>query len=171
MATPDPLAQLPVEVVSTSFDLFEIVLGVAILVVVVFIHGAGIRRISRYFSGKWVHVTTDTPHWRVNLLFGTVVAQLVIVHLVEVLVWAIPIYWLNLIPSFSSAAFFAAETYTTLGEGIVRLPQSWRQLGPIIAVSGLFTFGWTSSVLVYVMTQFGTLDTHHAERKKVAKTT
>jgi hypothetical protein len=50
----------------------------------------------------------------------------------------------------------------------VRLPPSWRQLGPIIAVSGLFTFGWTSSVLVYVMTQFGTLDTHHAERKKIA---
>jgi hypothetical protein len=46
---------------------------------------------------------------------------------------------------------------------------SWRQLGPIIAVSGLFTFGWTSSVLVYVMTQFGTLDTHHAERKKAAE--
>jgi hypothetical protein len=51
----------------------------------------------------------------------------------------------------------------------VRLPPSWRQLGPIIAVSGLFTFGWTSSVLVYVMTQFGMLDTHHAERKKAAK--
>ena len=71
-------------------------------------------------------------------------------------------------PNLSVAAFFAAETYTTLGEGAVRLPLSWRQLGPIIAVSGLFTFGWTSSVLVYVMTQFGTLDTHHAERKKIA---
>jgi hypothetical protein len=168
MIPPDPLDRLPVEVVSTSFDLFQIVLGIAILVVVVFIHGAGIRRISRYFSGRWVHVTTETPHWRVNLLFGVVVAQLVIVHLIEVVVWALPIYWLNLIPNLSSAAFFAAETYTTLGEGVVRLPPSWRQLGPIIAVSGLFTFGWTSSVLVYVMTQFGTLDTHHAEKKKAA---
>jgi hypothetical protein len=168
MVAPDPLAQLPVEVVYTSFHLFEIVLGIAILVVIVFIHGAGIRRISKYFSGRWVHVTTETPHWRVNLLFGIVVAQLVIVHLVEVVVWALPIYWLNLIPDFSSAAFFAAETYTTLGEGAVRLPQTWRQLGPIIAVSGLFTFGWTASVLVYVMTQFGTLDTSHAQRKKAA---
>jgi hypothetical protein len=165
----DPLAQLPVEVVSTSFDLLQIALGIAILVVVVFIHGAGIRRISRYFSGRWVHITTETPHWRVNLLFGSVIAQLVIVHLIEMMVWALPIYWLNLIPELSAAAFFAAETYTTLGEGVVRLPQNWRQLGPIIAVSGLFTFGWTSSVLVYVMTQFGKLDTHHAERKKAAE--
>jgi hypothetical protein len=168
MIPPDPLARLPVEVVATSFDLFEVVFGIAILVVVVFIHGAGIRRVSRYFSGRWVHVTTETPHWRVNILFGIVVAQLVIVHLVEVLVWALPIYWLNLIPDLSAAAFFAAETYTTLGEGVIRLPYSWRQLGPIIAVSGLFTFGWTSSVLVYVMTQFGSLDTRHAENKKIA---
>ena len=166
MVPPDPLAQIPAEVVFTSFHLFEILLGVAILIVIVFIHGAGIRRISKFFSGRWVHVSTDTPHWRVNLLFGVVVAQLVIVHLVEVVVWAIPIYWLNLIPDFSSAAFFAAETYTTLGEGSVRLPQTWRQLGPIIAISGLFTFGWTASVLVYVMTQFGTLDTSHAKKKK-----
>jgi hypothetical protein len=169
MIPQDPLAQLPVEVASTSFDLLQIALGIAILVVVVFVHGAGIRRISRYFSERWVHVTTETPHWRVNLLFGSVIAQLVIVHLIEVMIWALPIYWLNLIPELSAAAFFAAETYTTLGEGAVRLPLSWRQLGPIIAVSGLFTFGWTSSVLVYVMTQFGTLDTHHAERKKIAE--
>ncbi|WP_246504735.1 ion channel [Microvirga antarctica] len=168
MSPPDALAQLPVEMVYTSFHLFEILLGIAILIVIVFIHGAGIRRISRYFSARWVHVTTETPHWRVNLLFGVIVAQLVVVHLVEVIVWAIPIYALNLIPDFSSAAFFAAETYTTLGEGVVRLPQSWRQLGPVIAISGLFTFGWTSSVLVYVMTQFGTLDTSHAQRRKAA---
>ena len=92
MIPQDPLAQLPVEVVSTSFDLLQIALGVAVLVVVVFIHGAGIRRISRYFSERWVHVTTETPHWRVNLLFGSVIAQFVIVHLIEVMVWALPIY-------------------------------------------------------------------------------
>ena len=62
MIPQDPLAQLPVEVVSTSFDLLQIALGIAILVVVVFVHGVGIRRISRYFSGRWVHVTTETPH-------------------------------------------------------------------------------------------------------------
>src|SRR5215213_5952310 len=104
MISQDPLAQLPVEVASTSFDLLQIALGVAILVVVVFVHGAGIRRISRYFSERWVHVTTETPHWRINLLFGSVIAQLVIVHLIEVMVWALPIYWLGLIPELSAAA-------------------------------------------------------------------
>jgi len=28
------------------------------------------------------------------------------------------------------------------------LPAAWNMLSPIIAISGLFTFGWTGSVLV-----------------------
>ena len=61
MIPQNPLTQLPVELASASFDLLELALGIAILVVVVFIHGAGIRWISRYFSGRWVHVSTETP--------------------------------------------------------------------------------------------------------------
>ena len=47
----------------------------------------------------------------------------------------------------------------------VALPDRWRLIGPVIAISGLFTFGWTGSVLVYVMGQTGKL---HAERSKAA---
>jgi hypothetical protein len=31
------------------------------------------------------------------------------------------------------------------------LPNGWHMLAPIIAISGLFTFGWTGSVLVEVV--------------------
>lgn len=56
------------------------------------------------------------------------------------------------------------ESYTTLGEGSVTLPERWRLIGPIIAMSGLFTFGWTGSVLVNVMTEFGKLDRGQARK-------
>ena len=45
------------------------------------------------------------------------------------------------------------EAYTTLGESVVTLPDKYRLIGPVIAMSGLFTFGWTGSALVYVMSQ------------------
>ena len=35
------------------------------------------------------------------------------------------------------------------------MPETWRLAGPMIAISGLFTFSWTGSVLVYVMTEIG----------------
>ncbi|MGO4837464.1 ion channel, partial [Rhizobiaceae sp. 2RAB30] len=54
--------------------------------------------------------------------------------------------------------YFVLESYTTLGAGNIALPDQWRLLGPSIAMSGLFTFGWTGSVLVSIMTEFGKLD-------------
>ena len=61
------------------------------------------------------------------------------------------------------------ESYTTLGEGTVTLPDSWRLIGPMIAMSGLFTFGWTGSVLVSVMSDFLKFDRYassHAHKER-----
>ena len=63
-----------------------------------------------------------------------------------------------MIPTMRDSYFFVLESYTTLGEGSVALPDRWRLIGPIIAMSGLFTFGWTGSVLVSIMNEFGKLD-------------
>lgn len=60
--------------------------------------------------------------------------------------------------------YFVLESYTRLGEGAVRLPDGWRLIGPIMAMSGLFTFGWTGSLLVSIMTEFGKLDGGRARK-------
>ncbi|MEI7704940.1 MAG: hypothetical protein WCK73_10115, partial [Deltaproteobacteria bacterium] len=53
------------------------------------------------------------------------------------------------------ASYYAANTYTTLGYGSRMLPEQWRMVGPIMAISRLFTFGWTGSVLVDVVGRMG----------------
>ena len=60
--------------------------------------------------------------------------------------------------------YYVLANYTTLGEGNISLPDRWRLIGPIIAMSGLFTFGWTGSVLVSIMTEFGKLDRVRAKK-------
>ena len=54
----------------------------------------------------------------------------------------------SVIGNWRVAGFFVANTYTTLGYGNFVLPTERNMLAPIIAMSGLFTFGWTGSVLV-----------------------
>ncbi len=44
-------------------------------------------------------------------------------------------------------------TYTTLGYGEGTLPKAWRLLAPMIAISGLFAFGWTTGALFNFVTQ------------------
>jgi hypothetical protein len=70
------------------------------------------------------------------------------VHLVEIFVWAAALVHSGLVADWRAAGFFAGNTYTTVGYGNEILPPGWRMVTPIIAISGLFTFGWTGSVLV-----------------------
>lgn len=149
---------------SNPNPLVELAVGTIGLVVVIFFHGAGIRLVNRRFSRALVRITPATPHWRGDLLLGLVVGALATLHLVETLIWAAPIYASGTIPDLRDSYYFVLENYTTLGEGGVDLPERWRLIGPVIAMSGLFTFGWTASVLVSIMNQFAALDraqAHH----------
>ncbi len=136
----------------------EIFLGTIGLVIVIFVHGAGIRTISRRFNQSWVLVDDATPHWWINLLLALAIGSLAVLHFAETLLWSLPLSGLGLIPSMRDSYYYVLENYTTLGEGSVSVPERWRLIGPIIAMSGLFTFGWTASVLVSIMTEFGKLD-------------
>jgi hypothetical protein len=146
--------------------LLEVAIGTIGLVVVMFFHGISVRYINRYYSAVWVRIDATTPHWRVNLLLAAVVFAFAVAHLVETLIWAVPIHRLGMIPDLRDAYYYVLESYTTLGEGSVSLPEPWRLVGPIIAMSGLFTFGWTGSVLVGIMTEFGQLDRNRARRRE-----
>ncbi|PSJ52112.1 ion channel [Kumtagia ephedrae] len=154
------------DALSAPNPVLEIVLGTLTLVVIIFVHGAGIRSINQRFSKSWVHVDHATPHWRVNLLLALTIGALAALHFAETLLWALPVSLLGLIPSMRDSYYYVLQSYTTLGEGTVSLPEQWRLIGPIIAMSGLFTFGWTASVLVSVMTEFGKLDRLRAEGLK-----
>jgi hypothetical protein len=147
----------------------EVAIGTLGLVIVMFFHGIGVRFINRHYSAAWVRVDATTPRWRVNLLLGAVVSAFAAIHLVETLIWAIPIHRLGMIPNLRDAYYYVLESYTTLGEGEVSLPDKWRLVGPIIAMSGLFTFGWTGSVLVGIMTEYSQLDRSRARRKQKAQ--
>ena len=154
MAAPDPVV--------------ELLVGLVGLILIIFVHGISIRVINRRFSDRWVHVTPHTARWRVNLMLALAIAALSVAHFAETLLWALPISYTGMIPNMRDSYYFVLESYTTLGEGDVGLPERWRLIGPIIAMSGLFTFGWTGSVLVAIMTDFNKLDRSRATRRKRA---
>jgi Ion channel len=66
---------------------------------------------------------------------------LILLHLVEIAVWALFYWGEHCLPDLESAFYFAGVTYTTVGYGDLVLPKEWRLLGPIEALAGILMCG------------------------------
>ena len=129
----------------------DFVFGGGMLLLIVLIHAAGMRMLTDRFELRVQVLRQVKSTWRPDLLLGLVVTLMLLLHLLEIWVWAAALVYSGLVVNWRAAGFFAANTYTTVGYGNFLLPEGWHMLAPIIAMSGLFTFGWTGSVLVEIV--------------------
>ena len=83
--------------------------------------------------------------------------MIIIVHLVEVGVWARFFHWKNAVASSNSTIslcyYFALMDYTTLGSNY-NLKLHWRLLEGMIAITGLLIFAWSTGVLLTLAHEF-----------------
>lgn len=130
----------------------DFVFGGGMLLLIVLVHATGMRMLTDRFELR-MQALEHRRHgtWLPDLLLGAVVLLMLQLHLLEIWVWAAALVYSGLVPDWRAAGFFAANTYTTVGYGNFVLPEGWHMLAPIIAMSGLFTFGWTGSVLVEIV--------------------
>lgn len=129
----------------------DFLFGGGMLLLIVLIHATGMRMLTDRFEMRVQALGHHGSTWRPDLLLGGVVALMLMLHLLEIWVWSAALVYSGLVDNWRAAGFFAANTYTTVGYGNFLLPDGWHMLAPIIAMSGLFTFGWTGSVLVEVV--------------------
>ena len=155
----------PVETMVADYPLLELLIGLVILTVVILVHGIGVRLVYRNFTRTWEASARKSTDWHYNVIVSVAAASLAALHLVVTLMWACPIWWSGLISTLRDSYLFVLENYTTLGDDTVSLPKGWRMIGPVIAISGLFTFGWTASVFVNMMHDVGSRDRAEARRE------
>jgi hypothetical protein len=127
-------------------------IGSIILVCLVLFHGMGIHWIVSFHKRGELRLRAGRPHISAALfLFAGAVFLLLTLHIIEVIGWAIVLTHLGLITKAKDAIYFCANAYTTLGYGQVDLDPQYRIISPIIGISGLFTFAWTTSALVNIV--------------------
>jgi hypothetical protein len=125
--------------------------GGGMLLLVVLVHAAGMRWVTNSFERRLQGLAAKPSTWRPDLLMSRLVIGMLLLHLLEIWLWAAALVYTGIVANWRAAGFFAANTYTTVGYGAFVLPPGWHMLAPIIAMSGLFTFGWTGSVLVEIV--------------------
>ena len=124
-------------------------IGALILVGLVLFHGGGLHHILVWGKRAQRRLLLGRPHLlAAALLFAWAVFLMLTLHIAEIMIWAFLLNHLGLIQRVQDSIYFCANAYTTVGYGQIALEEKWRNISPIIAFSGLFTFAWTTSFLV-----------------------
>jgi hypothetical protein len=143
MVDPDIPVKVPIEVLG---------FGSVMLVIIVLIHGAGLDRIIDRYKGRSDVLRRKLWHpYLATSLFAVTILLMLFLHVFEVCVWGVALNRTGLITSFRDSMYFSANTYTTIGYGLMILPYNWRELSPLMAISGLFTFAWTTGELFSIV--------------------
>jgi hypothetical protein len=131
----------------------EIVDGILLIAATMTIHAFGMPATLKLADRLW-------QRWPVGKgYFGGVpvliVASwcIVIVHLVEVVVWAEFLMLRDALASVADAFYYTLCQYVTVGSD-VSLPDRWRLVGGMISMAGLLTFAWSTAVLLALAQRF-----------------
>lgn len=84
-------------------------------------------------------------------LLVRVAGWVVLLHLVEIVAWALIYAWRGAMPDLPTAVYFSAVTYTTTGYGDVVLPEAWRLVGAVEALTGILMCGWSTGFFFAVV--------------------
>jgi len=164
---PGDVAELPMlQHLADVIPVADLVFGGGILIVVMLVHAMGLRLVSDHVSRRVQSILQRPSMWHAELLMGSIILLLLALHLFEIFVWSWALVFSGLIPNWHDAGFFAGNTYTTIGYGTFALTTKWEMVAPIMAISGLFTFGWSGSVLVDYVRRIQQIRDAARERKR-----
>ncbi len=95
----------------------------------------------------------DTRFWPVTWLLIRIAWLLILIHLLEIAIWALFFWWEKCLPDAESSFYFSGVTYATLGYGDLLLPKEWRMFGPLEALTGSLMVGLSIAFFFAVLSR------------------
>jgi hypothetical protein len=137
--------------------LTKLLMALFLMAACVVLHATGLT-----FAMRWLERSLGVlgrSYWRQLRLLIAVASWTVLIHLVEISVWAVYYAGGGGMPDLDSALYFSAVTYTTTGYGDLVLPEPWRLVGGIEALTGILMCGWSTGFFFAIVNQIFIRDT------------
>jgi voltage-gated potassium channel Kch len=141
--------------------LSKLLIAWALMATCVVIHAGGVIAAVRWVRRREVPRQALWPWARI---FIALAGWIVVLHVVEITAWALIYVWRGAMPGLQSAWYFSAVTYTTTGYGDLVLPEAWRLVGAIEALTGILMCGWSTGFFFTVVSRMYTTNTTDVER-------
>jgi hypothetical protein len=135
--------------------LVKLAIAFSLLALTVLIHASGLTLVMRRLPLS--RTLEDSRFGPRTWLLIRLAAWAVAIHCVEIAVWALFYWWQKCLPDFESSLYFAIVTYTTVGYGDLVLPQGWRLLAGIEALTGILMCGWSTGFFFAIVSRIYTL--------------
>lgn len=153
---------------TTELDLPAYLFGIAMLLVVMLIHGIALVQIAKRYEVKSFLYLAEHRYSAVAFVFYLSVLCLFLMHIFEIILWGFSLWLFKLLPNLGESILFSGSTYTAMGFMDDLLPNGWKMLAVIIAFSGMFAFAWTASVMISMTKNFRQAYTRrHMEKLKL----
>ena len=124
--------------------------ALALLAACVIVQSAGMLVLIHWLAGVCQVLESPSAPRRSWLLLR-VFLGIVLLHLIQVGLWAV-VYWLaHEVPTLETAVYFSLVTYTTIGFGDVVLGPGWRVLAGIEGLTGVLLIGWSTAFVFAIV--------------------
>ena len=127
-----------------------VLLAVALLATCVTVQSLGMLVLIRWLSRVRRVLESRSTYLRVALLLRLFVG-IVLLHLVQVGLWAVVFWRAQELPNVDTALYFSLATYTTIGFGDVVVGPGWRVLAGIEGLTGILLVGWSTAFVFAVV--------------------
>jgi hypothetical protein len=130
--------------------LHTLIIAAGLVAITVAVHAAGFGLLL----GALVNTRAALPArtWPITWLLVRTAWLLILIHVVEITVWALFYRWQQCLPDAESAFYFSGVTYTTLGYGDLVLPKEWRMLAPVEGLTGILMCGLSAGLFFAMVT-------------------
>src|SRR6266576_2200418 len=129
----------------------KLLMASCLVATTVIIHAAGLGVVLSHVLRSTVR--PDARFWPITWLLVRIAWFLIVIHLLEIAVWALFFWWQNCLPDAESSFYFSGVTYATLGYGDLLLSKEWRMFGPLEALTGSLMVGLSIAFFFAVLSR------------------
>jgi hypothetical protein len=127
----------------------HLIIGLVLMTAAVAIHLVGGLAVLLRLQ-RWMTVEPRHPTLRALLVLVALFAALMVLHLMQVSLWAL-LYWWQVGWDFNTALYFSTTTYATIGYGDVVPPPEWRLVAVMEGLTGVLMLGWSSALVFAIV--------------------
>jgi hypothetical protein len=130
----------------------QLPVALCLMALTVAIHALGVTTAFRWLRRQAAQTLLAREWW----LYIRLAGWMILLHLGEITIWGSFYVWRGAIDGLPSALYFSAVTYTTTGYGDLVLPEEWRLVGAVEALTGILMCGLSTGFFFAVVSRGST---------------